>query len=182
MKILKHGSMVGLAFLVLALTSQADDRKLIEKKPADREPTTDQEFLVKAIACNMAEVKYGERALKQASNEEVKKFAQRMIDDHSKARDAFLEHAKERKLAVVQGLEKEHQITVERLAKLKGEAFDREYMHCMVEGHTRAVMMYETWAKKATDRDLAGLASRTLPKAKEHLEQARELLKKVKAD
>src|SRR5438067_4946800 len=68
--------LLGLAgFLVLAIAVQAvEDRPLVEKKPA-KEPATDQEFAVWAIACEIAEIKFAERALKQTKNERVKEFA-----------------------------------------------------------------------------------------------------------
>src|SRR5437763_14898448 len=133
MKRLMVGSVGVLALLVMALPSRADDR----------EPATQQEFLAKAIATDMAEIKLGELALKQASNDDVKRFARKMVDDHSKHRDMLLERARVHKLAVVEGLDKEHQEKKDRLSKLEGKDFDREYMKCMVEGHEKALKMYQ---------------------------------------
>jgi len=170
MKMFTHGIAGVLAFLVLTLTSQA----------ADREPTTEKEFLAKAITTDMNEVKLGELALKNASSADVKTFARKMVTEHAKHRDELLERAKAYKLAVVQGLEKEHQENLDRLTKLNAGEFDREYMKCMVEGHEKALKLYETWSKKIEDRDLQSLVERTLPKLKEHLEQSREVFNKVK--
>src|SRR5436305_6381379 len=103
--------------LALALAVQADENKLIEKKPADKEPATDQEFLVWALACEMAEVKFADQAIKSASNVDVKKLAQKVHDDHQKIRDSLLDRAKEMKVAVVEGLEKEHREMYTRLSK-----------------------------------------------------------------
>jgi len=171
MKMLTFGSAGVLAFLLLTLTSQA----------ADREPTTQQEFLAHAIATDIAEVKLGELALKQASSDDVKKYARMMVNDHTKHRDQLMERAKAFKLAVVQGLEKEHQEKMDRLSKLEGKDFDREYMKCMVEGHEKALKMYQTWSKKVEDKDLGDIVERTIPKLKEHLEQARDVHGKVKS-
>jgi len=171
MKMLRYGSVGALAFLVLALTSRA----------ADREPATEQDFLAHAIATDMAEVKLGEMALKQASNDDVKKFARKMVDDHAKHRDMLLERAKAHKLAVVEGLDKENQEKKDRLSKLEGKEFDREYMKCMVEGHEKALKMYQNWSKKLEDKDLSSLVERTIPTLKEHLGQAREVWNRVKS-
>lgn len=181
MKIFGHGAALVLAFLVFGLTSQADEKKFIEKKPADKEPATEQEFLAKAISADIAEVKLGELALKHALSSDVKKFARTMIDDHAKHRDALLERAKAIKLGVVQGLEKEYQEKVDRLAKLDGKEFDREYMHCMVEGHEKVLKMYQNWSKKVEGKDFSSLVDRTITAVKEHLEHARELHNKLKS-
>jgi len=169
MKMLTCG-MAALALLVVAQAARAD-----------HEPTTQQEFLAKAIETDMAEVKLGELALKQASNDDVKRFARKMIDAHSKHRDMLLEKARATKLAVVEGLDKEHQEKRDRLSKLEGKDFDREYMKCMVEGHEKALKMYQTWSKKVEDKDLASLSEKTISDVKEHLEQAREVWNKVKS-
>ena len=168
--------LLGLAgWLVLALTlSAAEDRELIEKKPAG-EPTTDQEFLVWAVACEMAEVKFAERALKQGESKEVKSFARKVLEQHVKTRDTLLAKAKQMKLGVVEGMEKHHREVYERLGKLEGASFDAEYTRYLIEGHEKGVKMYEKWAKDARDpqlRDIAGLALLTI---KDHLEQARRL-------
>src|SRR6266702_1815669 len=102
----QYGLAVVLA-LVLGLSAVAEDpKKPIERKPADKEPANDQEFVVKAIACDLCEAKMGERALKQAQSDDVKNFAQKMINDHTKNRDLLMDRAKEMKVAVVEGLEK----------------------------------------------------------------------------
>jgi len=170
-----------LVLFVFALAAQADDRKLIEKKPEGKAPTTDQEFVVKGIACDTAEVKLAERAIKQASNADVTAFARKMRDDHSKCREALLERAKEMKLAVLEGLDKDHQDRIDRLSKLEGSAYDRAYMRFMVESHEKALSMYESWAGKAKDSDLAAHVKRTIPKLKEHLEEARNISNKLKS-
>src|SRR4051812_330827 len=99
MKMFTHGIAGALVFLVLTLPSQA----------ADREPSTEKEFLAKAISTDINEVKLGELALKNASSDDVKTFARKMVTDHTKHRDQLQERARAYKLAVVQGLEKEYQ-------------------------------------------------------------------------
>src|SRR5262249_49807097 len=99
---------VGL-WLPLLLTASADEGgKLIERKPPGREPTNDKEFLVWAVACEVAECKSAEKAAKNANDPDVKKMAQKVLDDHKKLRDSLLEQAKKMRIAVVEGLEKHH--------------------------------------------------------------------------
>ncbi len=47
----------------------------------------DSMFVKKAAQGGLAEVELGQLATQKAANEEVKKFGQRMVDDHSKAND-----------------------------------------------------------------------------------------------
>jgi len=168
------------AVFVFALSARGKD-KLIEKKPAEKVPTTEKEFLAKAIACDIAAVKLAERAMKQATNKDVEKFARRMRDEHMKCRDDLMERAKEQKLGVLEGLDKDKQATFDRLSKLEGSQFDRAYMREMIESHEKALAAYEAWADKAKDGELAAHIKKAIPKIKEHLEEARRISDNLKS-
>ena len=165
--------------LAFCLTASADEKKLIEKK--DREPANDKEFVAHAIACDVAAIKGAEMALKTSKNEAVRKFANRMIEDHTACRDELLKFAAEWKLAVVQGLDAEQREKMEKLSKYEGSAFDREFMSCAVEGHEKALKSWEKWSREAKDEKLREHAKKAVTKIKEHLEMAREIQKNLKA-
>lgn len=169
-----------LALPLLAAAAEEERKPLIERKPAGREPTTDQEFLVWAIACEVAEVKIAERAVENAEKPEVKKLAQRVLEDHKKTRDALMEQARKMKVGVVEGLNQEHREIYDRLGKVEGQEFDRTYLRHLVEGHEKGVKMYRKWAKDARDTDLRATAEKALSTAKDHLERAKDLGDKVK--
>src|SRR5438309_2156957 len=48
---------------------------------------SDQTFVMKAAKGGMAEVELGKLAAQKGSSDQVKKFGQRMVDDHGKAND-----------------------------------------------------------------------------------------------
>jgi len=50
----------------------------------------DRNFVMKAAESGMEEVEMGQLALRQANSDEVKQFAQRMVDDHSKANSELM--------------------------------------------------------------------------------------------
>jgi len=164
--------MVGL-FLARAA---ADDRKPIV---TDKIPT-DQEFLAKALEGNILEVQLGEKARDRTSNNRVKKFAQRMIDDHSKARQELMEIAKDMKLGVAAGLSQEYRELMLRLTKAEGAEFDRVYMNHMVEDHEKDVAEFESYAKNGKNDRLRAFARKTLPTLREHLKMARDVASDLK--
>jgi putative membrane protein len=180
MTLFKTAALSGLLCLPLLMaTAQAQDRNLIERKPAG-EPTTDQEFLVRAIACEVAEVKFAERAAKNATDADVRKLAEEMADHHKKIRDELLERAKKMRVGVVEGLDKEHRDQYDRMSKLEGKEFDREYVRHLVEGHEKSVKMYKKWAKDAKDAGLREAADSALNKRQDHLDQAKKLQSRLK--
>jgi putative membrane protein len=198
----------------------------------------DKNFVKKAAEAGMAEVEMGHVALKQASNEEVKQFAQRMIDDHSKANTELMLLAQSKGITLpanphvgsggqmntsvsndsitptgqhitgttVQQNEKtatqqhndktatgmtntdsskamkgkdDHKKMGDKMSKLSGAEFDREYMKHQVEDHDKAVALFERQAKKGKDAELKAFAERTLPTLKEHQQMARDIHSKV---
>src|SRR5262249_57816528 len=104
-----------IAGLLLARVAAEDRTPVV----TDKVPT-DQEFLAKALEGNILEVQLGEKARDKTSNDRVKKFAQRMIDDHSKGRQELMDIAKDMKVGVAAGLSPEHRELMFRLIKSDG--------------------------------------------------------------
>jgi putative membrane protein len=161
-----------LALAVCAARAQKDQK--------DPEPIKDPDFLVQAFTAGTADVKLGELAAKQATDEKVKAFAQKMVKEHGMMNDKLAEMAKGLKLAVVTGLEKDAKATYDQLAKLKGAEFDREYMKVMVADHEKAVTLFEREAKTGTDAGLKAFAIEHVAHVKDHLKEAREILDGIK--
>jgi putative membrane protein len=136
-------------------------------------------FLPTAISAGIAEVKLGELAEKQSSNDDVKDFARTMIKDHTALNEKLMNLAKDAKLGVVQGLEKDQRMTMERLSKLRGGEFDRDYMKSMVEDHKKAVALFENEAKTTTNETCKSVCESALPTIREHLKKAQALSEKV---
>ena len=95
----------------------------------------DKDFARDLVIANMAEVELGRLATECSANAGVKKFAQMMIDDHTKAGDKLKAVASEHNVPVPTELDDKHIQLRDKLAKLKGAEFDREYAAAMVSGH-----------------------------------------------
>ena len=95
----------------------------------------DKDFARDLVIANMAEVELGRLATERSANAGVKKFAQMMIDDHTKAGDKLKAVAAEHNVPVPTELDDKHIQLRDKLAKLKGAEFDREYAAAMVSGH-----------------------------------------------
>jgi len=140
---------------------------------AGKGPTDDNDFLVKAFTSGVAEVKFSELAEDRSDSNQVKAFAQRMINSHKKVNDQLSEHARGLKLAVVAGLEKDKRAIYDRLAGLKGAEFDRAYLQQLIEDHDKAVKLFEGQARTGTHEGLKNFAQQTLPTLRDHLKHAR---------
>src|SRR5207244_1939627 len=131
---------------------------------APAKPVTDADFVMQASATDLAEVNLGKLATRQATNADVKQFAQRMVSDHSKSHDEMLAlvNKKGGGLRSASQMDQKHRALSDRLLQLKGANFDREYMMHMVEGHRQAVALFEAEAASGKDADVKAFATKHL--------------------
>ena len=139
----------------------------------------DQRFMKEAAQGGMAEVQLGELAVQKASSDEVKKFGQRMVDDHSKANDNLKALATSKGVTLPQAPDAKEEATKDRLSKLSGEQFDKAYMSDMVRDHKKDVAAFETESTGARDADVRNFATDTLPTLRDHLKNAQDIAPKV---
>ncbi len=141
---------------------------------------SDRNFLMEAAQGGMAEVELGRLASQKAQNPEVKRFGERMVTDHSKANDELKQLATQKGVTLPTDLGAEQKQEMDRLSKLSGAAFDREYMKLMVEDHDKDVKAFQDEANRATDPDVRSFASKILPIITEHQKVAHDIAAKLK--
>ena len=71
---------------------------------------------------------------------------------------------------------------MDKLTKLSGAEFDREYMETMVDDHKEDIEKFQTQADKGKDPELKKFASENLPILKKHLELAQSTEKQIKTE
>jgi putative membrane protein len=97
--------------------------------------SSDKDFVNDVAVANMAEIELGRMAVSKSSNAQVKRFGQMMIDDHTKAGDKLMAAVSPHNITFPTQLDDKHRSLQERLTKLQGAEFDREYAKAMVDGH-----------------------------------------------
>jgi len=136
---------------------------------------SDRQFLKKAAQGGKAEVELGQLAQRKAASDEVKKFGERMVTDHSKANDQLQQLASQKGLTLPDKLNAKDQATKARLEKLSGKQFDQAYMRDMVKDHTKDVNEFQHEANNAKDPDVKSFAQSTLPTLQDHLKEAKQI-------
>jgi putative membrane protein len=167
---------VGLARAADAPTtgsSEKSDHKLASK---------DMKFVNDAATGGEIEVALGKVAADKGSTDEVKKFGQQMVDDHSKANDELKALASQKGVDLAKAQEKaakETKTKSDKMAKLEGAAFDKAYIDDMVKDHEKDVKEFQTASEKASDPDIKAFAAKQLPILQHHLEMAKDAQKSV---
>ncbi|MEA2326883.1 MAG: putative rane protein [Thermoanaerobaculia bacterium] len=140
----------------------------------------DQEFMNKAAQGGMAEVMLGQMASTKGTSPDVKNFGNRMVSDHGKAGDELKQLAQTKGVTLPADIDDESKKMSDKLSKLSGKDFDKEYISGMVEDHEKDVKEFEKASKDAKDPDLKAWAAKTLPTLQDHLKMAKEAKAKLK--
>ena len=141
----------------------------------------DRDFIQDQLADGEAEVELGRLVQERATNPEVKEFGQMMVRDHQQAGSELKQIASKHNIQPPAAGHDDHNDLQQRLSKLSGAEFDREYMKAMVEDHEEAVNEVERKAENADNPEVRQWASKTLPTLKQHLERARQIQDNLEA-
>jgi len=137
--------------------------------------TASKNFATNAAAANMMEIETGNLALKKASNQRVKAFAQMMVKDHTMAGNELKTIVASKGIMLPSALSKDKKMSMSRLSSLSGAAFDKSYMEMMVKDHKKAVVLFTKGSKNAKDAQIRSFATKTLPTLKMHSDSARAI-------
>ena len=161
---------------IFAQTAQPGHTAATSAKDAlDQE---DKTFVKEAAIGGMAEVELSKVAQK-SENADVKRFADRMIEDHTKTNEKLTSIATGLGVDVPKTVDSEHGRMREKLQTLHGKAFDDQYMHAMVEDHNKAVKLFQQEERSGRNPELKQFARKTLPTLEEHQKMALELARKL---
>jgi putative membrane protein len=159
--------------VALAGPARADDPKAAGKG------LTDNQFVAKAASAGMAEVAMGKLGQTMAQSEDVKKFATRMVTDHTKANKELMAIVSDLGLTVPAKVGPDDEKHLKDLSGSTAKEFDKAYMHHMVMSHEEAVELFTAASKELKNEKLWAFAEKTLPVIKEHLQMAKEIHDKV---
>lgn len=137
--------------------------------------SADRKFVTEAAMGGMKEVELGRLANERGASEAVRQFGQHMVEDHTRANQELMAAASAAGLTPPAALDAKTRAAVQKLSRLSGAEFDREYSKMMVKDHEKAVALFEREAARGTQSDLKSFASATLPTLQGHLQMARDL-------
>jgi putative membrane protein len=141
-------------------------------------PQHAKNFVPKISAAGLFEIQSSKLALDRSQNDSVRDFAQRMIDDHAKAGDQLKSVVAANNLDaswIADAVDSKHQRWLDKLAKLNGADFDKEYLADQVSAHNDAVGLFKDYADKGDNAALKDFATQTLPTLQQHQQMAKDL-------
>ena len=139
------------------------------RQSTDAAPVNDQLFAAAAAIGGMSEVAISQLGVQKATDPELKKFSQEMVEAHTKMNNELMELASKKQIALPRTVDPKSQFCAQSLAGLSGEKFDRCYAKAQAVAHMEAVSAFEAEAERGQDPEVKALAAKALPHIKEHL-------------
>ena len=137
-------------------------------------------YMKTAAEGGMTEVELGKLAASKAQNAEVKQFGQKMVTDHTKIGDDLKAVAAKKKATLPTEVNAKQKELIDKLSKLSGADFDKQYVDAMVDDHKEDESEFQKQADSGNDPDVKAFAARNLPTIKAHLEMIKNIQSKLK--
>ena len=142
-------------------------------------PVGDKMFVKKAISGNFNEIDASKMALQKSQNDQVKQFAQKMIDDHQKMLDDLHALAGQENIKFKDEPTGEGKKMAAKLNGLSGAEFDKAYVDGMVKDHKGDVKDFQTEISMGKDQPTKDAAQKSLPVIQDHLQMIEGIQKSM---
>ncbi len=136
--------------------------------------TSAPQFMREATRDAMAKISIARVALQNAQNEQVRSFAQQMLDDYGGAQRDLFNIAYQQIVVLPDTLGPKYLDTFETLSRLHGAAFDQAYMKAMLDDNQTATSRFKQEATKGDD-----WANHTVPTLESNLNEAQRVALEV---
>ncbi len=167
----------GMVILLLVATAAT-----AKEKPATQ-TLTDSKIATVALTAHEIDIERGEMALKRTKNDDVKQFAEQMVNDHKAGRQEVLDlahklHVTPEESSITRSLKDQAQKTASRLKTLSGAAFDKAYIDAEVAYHQAVIdALNKTLIPNASNAEVKQALSNTGPTFVGHLKHAKDVQK-----
>ena len=134
-------------------------------------------FTARAALNDMYEIESSRLALQKSQDNDVKRFAQMMLDDHTRTSNEGRAVIAQQGVQVTlpERLDEPRRALIDELNAAAPEAFDARYIDQQIQAHETALGLMQTYARAGDNEAVRAWASRTAPAIENHLQMARGL-------
>lgn len=178
------GMVLALGFAAVAEPSERQpstlqNRQNTTEQNQNRLSSSDRLFMNRAAQGNLAEIRLSQLALQKASSDQVKQYAQQMIDQHTQATNQLTQIAGQKGVTLPRQIDAQHQQIERQLQRLSGASFDQAYMRAMVNDHAQTVALFQRQTQQGRDQDVVAFASELLPAIQQHYAMANSMIRNL---
>ena len=153
------------------------DSQMNGMQAAGQPSPMDKMFVSKALQGGMTEVQLGQLTLQKSDNQQVKEFAQRMVNDHTKLGDQMKPVAQQLGVNVPDQPSKKDRQLIAKMQALSGSAYDQAYIKDMVKDHKQDLSEFQAEASSGHDQTVKDAAAQGSKIIAGHLQMAQQLAK-----
>lgn len=134
-------------------------------------------YVQKAARGDMFEIQAAKVALDKSKNDDVRNFAQMMVDDHTVSSQKLKQLIKDDKIKVTvpKDLDKKHKDMLDKLKKTSASSFDRAYMQSQIAGHRDMLNLHQSYSQTGDNGALKQFAAETATVVQKHFTAAEQL-------
>jgi putative membrane protein len=133
----------------------------------------DQHFVTEAIQADLAEMQIGKLAQQKGESADVKQYGQMLEQDHGQHLQQAQQVANQIGVTAPAEPSSQQKAIYDKLSKLSGPAFDRQFAMAMMKDHKEDVAKF---LKMAKQKNAVGeFAGQTVPTLQKHLQSAEAL-------
>jgi len=173
MRLLLVPSLAGLLLAAAVQPGLAQSAEPVPAAPGGAAKITASSFVSRATQSDLLEIESSRLAEKHAKSENVRQFAQQMVEDHTKSSAKLKDTLAKSKVQQPTSLDGTHKRKLEELQKTKEDGFDSAYMRMQVAAHEDAVKLFRNYSTNGDDSNLQAFAADTLPVLEAHLRHAK---------
>ena len=147
--------------------------------PAALGRTIDENYMIAAAQGDIYEILAARIALTNANRTDVKRLAQRLINDHTASLEDLTALALTKGVTLPTDITADQAVSLQGLSQLTGRSFDRQYLNEEVDYHVVSINTATTEVRRGTDADVRANARAELPVLRRHLLLAQSLERRV---
>ena len=124
---------------------------------------------------NLNEIEGGRAAASKAQSPDVKRFAQKMVDDHTQMLADLKSLAQQKSVSLPTSASIKDMAQMKLMERSSGAEFDKKYMEEMVKDHQKDAKEVQDLAAKTKDSDFKAALQKASTKINEHLQLAQRI-------
>lgn len=132
-------------------------------------------FIHAAVEGDNSETALGKLAARKGMSADTKAFGKMLAADHSKGRIEAAAVARKAHTFTPKSMSAEAIVEQQKLNRLTGKDFDREFASYMVKDHEDDIADFQAEANSSDPGFVKAFASKTLPTLQKHLDTAKRL-------
>jgi putative membrane protein len=170
-----------MAVLALAGLAACTGGDRVRASNEDRETVNQSEELFARTATqdHLFEIELGRLAQKKSGDKDLVAYANGLAKEHMSALVDLTDLIKDEDIEQSKVLTPDAQRELDRMSRLNGPEFDREFANMVVSDHEKSIETYRKALVHAEDPDMIAYIEGSIPKLEKHLQTGQELQSKL---